>query len=255
MEYKNLTIEIKNHICLLTLNHPPVNAVDIGMREELNAAIDELEKKSDVWVLVITGSGDKAFSAGMDVKDFANITKGPHGSDICTKVDRFPKPVIAAMNGFAYGGGFELAMSCHFRFMIDDEKAKVGLTELDLGIMPGWGGTQRLTRLIGRTKALEMILLGKRLSANEALEMGIIDRISARGEALKDAMEFAEKLAKRAPIAASCVIKSINAGLYYGIEEGLKTEREVARTLRDTEDTKEGMTAFLEKREPVFKGK
>jgi enoyl-CoA hydratase/carnithine racemase len=255
MDYKTITIEIKDHICLLTINHPPVNAVNLEMREELSLAIDELEKDGDVWVLVITGSGDKAFSAGMDVKDFANIRKGPHGSDVCAKVDRFPKPVIAAVNGFAYGGGLELALSCHFRFMTDDEKAKVGLTELNLGIMPAWGGIQRMTRLVGRSKALELILLSKRLSAKEALEMGIIDRISAKGEVLRDAMDFAAKLAKRPPIAVSWVIQSIAAGLNKGIDEGLKTEKEGATNERASEDAKEGIAAFLEKRDPVFKGK
>ncbi len=255
MEYKKITIDIKDHVCLLTLNHPPVNAIDLRAREELNSVIDELENNDDVRILVITGSGDKAFSAGMDIKDFANIRKGPSGSDICTKLDLFPKPVIAAINGFAYGGGLELALACHFRFMADEEDSNLGLTELNIGIMPGWGGIQRMARLVGRSRAMELILLSRQIFASEALSLGLIDKISAKGEILKDAMDFAARLAKRPPIAVSWVTRSITAGINNGIDAGLKMESEGLKIIRDSEDAREGITAFLEKREPVFKGK
>ena len=165
------------------------------------------------------------------------------------------KPVIAAINGFAMGGGLELAMACHFRIMTDDPNARIGLTELNLGIIPGWGGTQRLPRLVGRSKALDMILFSRRLSAAEALEAGLVNRLSAPETLRHDALVFAGELAQRPPIAVRWVLKAMAAGLYEGLDEGLKVEAEGSSAVRQTEDRKEGFAAFLEKRKPVFKGK
>jgi len=255
MAYNNLIIEKKGHIAIITLNHPPVNAWNLGLMEDFEKAVDEIENDKDVRVLILTGAGEKCFSAGFDVSDAANshITS-PKGRDIWTRLDRFSKPVIAAINGFAMGGGLELALSCHFRIMIDDPKATVGLTELNLGIIPGWGGTQRLTRIVGKAKALDMILFSKRIDANEALSIGLINQISTKDKLMDDAMAFAEVLAKRPPLAVGSVLKAISAFDYSGLEAGLKAEEEGSAVVGQSKDCAEGFTAFLEKREPVFSG-
>jgi len=255
MEYENLTLEKQGHIGTVTLNHPPVNAWNLGLMEDFEKAVDEVENDKDVRVLILTGAGEKCFSAGFDVSDAANshITS-PKGRDLWTRLDRFSKPVIAAINGFAMGGGLELALSCHFRIMIDDPKATVGLTELNLGIIPGWGGTQRLTRIVGRAKALDMILFSKRIDAKEALAIGLINQISTKDRLIDDALAFADVLAKRPPLAVGAVLKAVSAFDYNGLEAGLKTEEEGSAVVSNSKDCVEGFTAFLEKREPVFTG-
>ena len=255
MAYDNLILEKKGHITILTLNHPPVNAWNLGLMEDFEKAVDEVENDKDVRVLILTGAGEKCFSAGFDVSDAANshITS-PKGRDLWTRLDRFSKPVIAAINGFAMGGGLELALSCHFRIMIDDPKATVGLTELNLGIIPGWGGTQRLTRIVGRAKALDMILFSKRIDAKEALSIGLINLISTKDKLMDDALAFADVLAKRPPLAVGAVLKAVSAFDYNGLEASLKAEEEGSAVVGNSKDCVEGFTAFLEKREPVFKG-
>ena len=255
MDYDNLIIEKHGHIAILTLNHPPVNAWNLGLMEDFEKAVGEIETDRDVRVLIITGGGEKCFSAGFDVSDAANshITS-PKGRDLWTRLDRFSKPVIAAINGFAMGGGLELALSCHFRIMIDDPKATIGLTELNLGIIPGWGGTQRLTRVVGKAKALDMILFSKRIDAKEALSIGLINQISTKDRLMDDALSFAEILAKRPPLAVGEVLKAVSAFDYSGMEAGLKAEEEGSAVVSNSKDCIEGFTAFLEKREPVFTG-
>ena len=255
MAYNNLILEKKGHIAIITLNHPPVNAWNLGLMEDFEKAIDEIENDQDVRVLILTGGGEKCFSAGFDVSDAANAHKiSPKGREIWTRVDRFPKPVIAAINGFAMGGGLELALSCHFRIMVDDPKATVGLTELNLGIIPGWGGTQRLTRIVGKAKALDMIMFSKRIDAKEALSIGLINQISTKDRLMDDAIAFAEVLAKRPPLAVGAVLRAISAFDYSGLEAGLKVEDEGSAIVGKSKDCIEGFTAFLEKREPVFTG-
>lgn len=255
MAYKNLNMVKENHIGIITLNHPPVNAWDLGLMEDFEKAIDDIENDKDVRVLIITGAGEKCFSAGFDVSDAANshITS-PKGRHIWTRIDRFSKPVIAALNGFAMGGGLELALCCHFRIMIDDPKATVGLTELNLGIIPGWGGTQRLTRIVGKARALDMILFSKRIDAREALSIGLINQISTRDKLMHDAIAFAGALTKRPPLAVGAVLKAISAFDYSGLEVGLKVEEEGSAIVGKSKDCVEGFSAFLEKREPVFTG-
>ncbi len=256
MAYENLNVEKEGHVCIITLNHPPVNAWNLGLMEDFEKAIDEIENDQDVRVLILTGGGEKCFSAGFDVSDAANAHKiSPKGREIWTRVDRFPKPVIAAINGFAMGGGLELALSCHFRIMVDDPKATVGLTELNLGIIPGWGGTQRLTRIVGKAKALDMIMFSKRIDAKEALSIGLINQISTKDKLMDDAIAFAEVLAKRPPLAVGAVLRAISAFDYSGLEAGLKVENEGSAIVGKSKDCVEGFTAFLEKREPVFTGK
>lgn len=252
----NILLEKKDHIAIVTINHPPANTWDLKTMEDFEKALEDVENDRDVWVVILTGAGEKCFSAGFDVKDAKNASKtSPLGTLLWTKIHRFPKPVIAAINGFALGGGLELALCCHFRIMVDSPKAFVGLTELNLGIIPGWGGTQRLALAVGQAKALDMILFSKTVSPSEALDMGLVNQLSKPDELMDDALAFAAKLAARPPIAVSCVLKAMSTGLYEGIDRGIEMEREGSNTVRDTEDKTEGFTAFLEKRPPVFKGR
>ncbi|MEJ2100448.1 MAG: enoyl-CoA hydratase-related protein [Desulfobacterales bacterium] len=220
---------------------------------DFERALDNVENDHDVRVVIITGAGEKCFSAGFDVSDTANAPKtSPKARQLWRRIDRFSKPVIAAINGYALGGGLELAMCCQFRIMVNAPEAMVGLTELNLGIIPGWGGTQRLPLLVGKTKALEMILFSKKIGATEALEAGLVNRLSAPGQLMDDALALAEKLAKRPPLAVSCVLRSIAAGTYEGLDAGLKVEEDGSRFVGQSEDCKEGFSAFLEKREPAL---
>lgn len=256
MEYENLILEKKGYVSIVTINHPPANAWNLATMEEFEHAINGLENDADTRVVIITGAGEKCFSAGFDVSDAANASKtDPKGRELWKRIDRFPKPVIAAINGFALGGGLELAMCCHFRIMADAPKVMIGLTELNLGIIPGWGGTQRLPRLVGRANALDMILFSQKINAPEALKAGLINKVSAPDKLMDDALEFAGHLAERPPIAVGCVLKAMAAGAYEGLDEGLKVEAEGAAIVGKTADCAEGFTAFLEKRQPVFKGK
>jgi enoyl-CoA hydratase/carnithine racemase len=255
MKYENLFAEKRGHINIVTINHPPVNALNLATMEEFEEVIKELENEKETRVVILTGRGEKYFSAGFDITDAASAAKiSPKGRALWRKIDWFPKPVIAAINGFALGGGLELALACHFRIMKNDPNATLGLTELDLGIIPGWGGTQRLPRLIGRAKALEMILFSKKIDAREALKIGLVDQLSKPEEIMDDALAFAQRLAERPPIAVRCVLKAMAAGAYDGIDAGLNVEAEGAAIVRDTKDRIEGFKAFLEKRNPAFKG-
>jgi enoyl-CoA hydratase/carnithine racemase len=255
MVYENLILEKKGHICILTLNHPPVNAWNWAMMEEFGKAIAEIENDRDVRVVILTGGGERCFSAGFDVSDTINSQKThTKGRELWTKIDRFTKPVIAAINGYAMGGGLELAMCCHFRIMVDDPKSTIGLTELNLGTIPSWGGTQRLLRIVGKVKAMDMILFSKRINAKQALEIGLINQTSTKEKLIDDAMAFADILADRPPIALGCVLKAISALEYEGLEAGLKAEEEGATVVRKSKDRLEGFTAFLEKRAPIFRG-
>jgi len=170
------------------------------------------------------------------------------------KIEKSPKPVIAAINGYALGGGFELTLACHFRVMVDAEKAVLGLPEITLGIIPGWGGTQRLPRLLGRTKALEIALLGRRINAREAYEWGLLNKVSKPGEVLKDAKEIAANLSKRAPLALKSILNGVVLGQDTNMAAGIEIELEGSATVSSSKDALEGMTAFMEKREAKFIG-
>jgi enoyl-CoA hydratase/carnithine racemase len=251
----NVDLRIENRIAVITINRPPANTWNLAAMLDFEKVLDAVENDKHVRVIILTGAGEKCFSAGFDVNDAANSSQtGPKGQSLWRRVDRFTKPIIAAINGHALGGGLELAMSCHFRIMADTPKAKIGLTELNLGIIPGWGGTQRLMRLVGRNRALEMILFSKRLGATEALEIGLVNQLSAPDTLLDTAQSFAAELAQRPPIAVSCVLKAMSAGIYEGIDAGLETESAGSETVSASKDAIEGFTAFLEKRPPVFKG-
>ena len=247
-KFDMIKMEKEENIGVITIDRPPVNALNEATLQELDEAINEFQEDEEVRVLIITGGGEKAFSAGADLKEF-----GISFQPVFNRVERCKKPVIAAINGYALGGGCELAMACHFRIMA--ENATIGLTEINRGLIPGGGGTQRMPRLIGRAKALELLLLGEKLKADEALDIGLVNKVSKDGELMKDAREFAKKLSKQAPIAVRCIIDSVNRGIDTSIEEGLEIEAENLSEVITTEDFMEGISAFMEKREPVFQGK
>jgi enoyl-CoA hydratase/carnithine racemase len=254
MQYKNIIVATQDYVTTITLNRPPTNSVNLGIREELDHAITELENSRETRAVIITGAGEKGFCAGMDVSDLANIAKGPNGNDVFNRIERLSKPVIAAINGYALGGGCELALVCHFRLIADTPRTIMGLPEVNLGITPGWGGIQRLPRVIGKSKALDMILFSKRLQPQEALAIGLVDRVVPAADLMKEAMAMALALSKRPPLAVRAVLEGMSTGLEKGLMEGLKVDREWSTKLGASKDAVEGMTAFFEKREPVFKG-
>ena len=256
MAYDNLIYEKKDSIGLVTINRPPANSWSLAAMEDFEKILDEIENDHDIRVVIITGAGEKCFCAGMDVADAAKSPGlGDKGRALWRRVDRFEKPIIAAINGHALGGGLELALSCHFRIMADSPKAKIGLTELNLGIIPGWGGTQRLYRIVGKAKALDMIFFSKRLDAKEALSVGLVNQIALPETLMDETYKLAENLAKRPPLAVSSVLKAMSAGIYEGLDQGLAMEKAGSTVVAGSEDAIEGFTAFFEKREPVFKGK
>jgi enoyl-CoA hydratase/carnithine racemase len=254
MSYSNIIVSTKDFVTTITLNRPPTNSVNLGLREDLDKAVTELEKSKETRVVIITGAGEKGFSAGMDLSDVANINNGPDGNKIMNAISRSKKPYIAAINGYALGGGCETALACHFRLMTDNPKAMIGLTEVNLGIIPGWGGIQRMPRVLGKSKALEIILFSKRLSAPEALAIGLVDKVFPAADLMKEAQAFAAALAKRPPLAVAAVLEGMSIGLDKGIDEGLRFDTEWINKLTSSKDATEGITAFLEKREPTFIG-
>jgi enoyl-CoA hydratase/carnithine racemase len=257
MAYENLLVEREGNIAIITLNRPPANPISLAVLNELDAALAELEDDKAIRALIITGAGEKAFSAGFDLKT-AGTPDGEkamsRGQEVFSRIEKYSKPVIVAINGFALGGGCEMSMACHFRIMVDAEKAVIGQPEIDVGIIPGWGGTQRLPRLVGKAKALEMILLGMRIRATEALNIGLVTKVSKPGELMNDAKELAKTLAKKAPIAMQLILDAVNRGLETTVDEGLKIELAGSQRVAKTRDAMEGVIAFIEKREPVFTG-
>ena len=254
MAYDNIIVETKDFVTVVTLNRPPMNSINLGIREELDQIITDVQTSKETRVVVVTGSGEKAFCAGMDVADVANIDKGPNGIDVCNKVERSLKPVIAVINGHALGGGCELAMACHFRFMTDNPKSQIGCPELNLALTPGWGGIQRMPRIIGKSKALDFILFSKKVSGPDALAIGLVDKVFPAADLMKEAMHFAQALSKRAPIAVNAVLNGMNLGLEKGIVAGLEADKQWNEKLKTSKDATEGVVAFIEKREPNFVG-
>jgi len=257
MAYDTLILEKEGAVGIITLNRPPVNPFNYAAIDNLSKALTELEMDKAVRAVIITGGGEKAFSAGFDIASFAdpmNVWIGRYGHIVFNRIERGSKPVVAAINGFALGGGCELALACHFRVMVDAEKAVIGLPEINLGIIPGWGGTQRLPRLVGRTRALEIALMGRRINAPEAYSWGLINKVSKPGEVLKDAKEYASVLSKRAPLALKGILNSIVLGADTNMAAGIEIELAQAGIVGASKDATEGMTAFMEKREAKFSG-
>ena len=249
----------EERLAVVTINHPPVNALNKQVMDELERVFQELAEDDSVGAVIVTGAGEKAFVAGADISEFPTLSSANgeklsrRGQQIFQLIAGFPAPVIAAVNGFALGGGLELALACDIRVVA--ENAKVGLPEVTLGIFPGYGGTQRLPRFIAQGKAKELIFTGEMIDAAEAYRIGIADHLAAPGEALARAKELAGKILKRGPVAVKLAKQAINQGLEQTLEEGLKTEAYLFGKLCDTEDQKEGARAFLEKRKPEFKGR
>ena len=257
MAYETLHFAREETFAVITLSRPPANAISEPLVTELNAALTSVEDDASVRSVIITGAGDKIFCAGAglgsafsggSVEAFIRF-----GNSVMRKIERFPKPVIAAINGHALGGGCEIAMACHFRIL--KESARMGQTESNLGIIPGYGGTQRLPRLVGRTKALEFLILGTQIPAPECLALGLATRLSKEGATLEDAKALARQIAKRPPIATRLLIEAVDEGLEAPIDKATDIEvRAFLKTLK-TEDASEGIQAFFAKREPQFKGK
>ena len=257
-----LKVEASSGIAWLTLNRPQrLNTITPTMMAELSRALDQLEQDGSVRVLVIRGAGEKAFSAGADVTSFQHSTASSmlagsqRGDRVFGRVESFPHPVVAAIRGYCLGGGCELSMACDFR--IASSTALIGLPETSLGIIPGWGGTQRMTRLLGETKAKELILLAERLGAEEAHRVGLVTRVVPDGEFEREVKEFAERLAAGAPVALELAKRAIGvaAGAKGPGESGFEFEAHSAAIVSQTEDAAEGVSAFLSKRKPGFKGK
>lgn len=251
-----VTFQQEGKIGVITIDSPPVNALEKQVLDELNEITDQIP--NDVDVVIIHGAGGKAFVAGADIKDFPDLTKDngvelvKKGQAIFNKIDNLEQPVIAAIEGFALGGGLELALACDIR--IATTQSQVGFPEVKLGILPGYGGTQRLPRLIGPGKAKQIIFSGEFLSAEEAKAVGILEEVTD-GSALVKAKELAETIASRAPLGVRKAKKVINEGLNMTLDKGLHIEAVAFGELCDTEDKNEGVAAFLEKREPNFSRK
>ncbi len=248
--------EQREGVGIITINKPKANQLSHEVFEGMRATLDLCEMNKDIRAIVITGSGERIFCAGADLSaglgGYSPADFLKRGQDVWNKIEDFPKPVVAALNGHALGGGCELALACHFRIM--KKGANIGLTETNLGIMPGYGGTLRLPRFIGRAKALEYMILGKQMNSDEAFSLGIANRLSEEGKTLDDAVAFALDLAKRPPLSTRALLKIFSMSPSLSPEQHLKVEREELAKLFGTKDMIEGMTAFAQKRDPVFKG-
>jgi len=258
--YEAIRYELGDGVATITLNRPEVhNAMNDLMRRELKRCFESVADDDDVRVVVVTGAGAKAFSAGADIREFVEPQAPTRFRDARRRVDfravmdRCLQPIIAAIGGFAFGGGLELALACDMR--IAAANATLGLTEVNLAIIPGGGGTQRLPRIVGRGKALEMILTGARIPADEALRIGLVERVVPEGQALEAATEVARTLAARAPVALRYAKEAVVKGLELPLADGLRLETDLSTLLRTTEDRVEGAKAFLEKRPPRWTGR
>jgi enoyl-CoA hydratase len=260
MNLKNLLIKKGDGIGWITINRPEkLNAMNIETIEELRAAFREFGDDPEVKAVIFTGAGEKAFIAGADISEFIHLDaeKGREyarrGQELTMTIEDFPKPVIAAINGYALGGGTEFALACHLR--LASENAKMGQPEVKLGIIPGYGGTQRLARLVGKGKAMEMILSGRIVEAEEAREIGLVNKVVPAAELLSTAEAMAKEIIKNAPLALAYSIEAINHGLDRTLAEGLKLEAEIFGRSCATEDFREGAKAFIEKRKADFRGR
>jgi enoyl-CoA hydratase len=259
MSYQMLRVENRNGVGLLTIDRPKaLNALNREVLDELLAAFKALNLDSAVKVVVVTGGGEKAFVAGADIAEMAEIDSmqalafARKGQELINCIGQMQKPVIAAVNGFALGGGLELALACDFIYAA--ETAKVGFPEVTLGIMPGFGGTQKLARLIGRNRANEMIFTGKLLTAPEAREWGIVNAVLPAGDLLDKVLDVADKIARNGMLGVACAKDAISNGLDMSEKDGLLYESALFAALFSSADQKEGMKAFLEKRKANFTG-
>lgn len=259
MSYQFLTLEVSDRIATLTVNRPDkLNALNDATVGELGQAIDEVRSRDDIAGLIVTGAG-RAFIAGADITELASQTptiaksRAQRGQSVFRRFETSPKPVIAAVNGFALGGGCELALACHIR--IASDKAKFGQPEVKLGTCPGYGGTQRLSRLVGKGRAIQLITTAEMIDANEAYRIGLVNKVVAGDELMPAATEMMNLILSNGPLAVALCIEAVDRGMEMSLEEGLVLEANHFGLLAATEDMTEGMKAFLEKRAPAFRGK
>ncbi len=261
MSYETLIYEKRKNYALVTLNRPEkLNALNKQLFDDLDSVISIIENSSDIYAMIITGSGEKAFAAGADIKELnaSDASTGErfsqYGSKVMERLEKLNIPVIAAVNGFALGGGCELAMSCHIRFA--SENAKFGQPEVNLGILPGYGGTQRLTRLVGKAVAMELIISGNMINADEAYRLGLINHVYPQSELMQKTEEFVNLILSKAPLAVKASVEAINyIDKNNDLSSGLAFESKLFGKTCGTSDFKEGTIAFLEKRKPNFIGK
>lgn len=256
MQNQLLRLRMEREIAIIEIDSPPLNIITDDLLTELDTVT---EKIRNVRALVITGTGDKAFVAGADIQQFPSLNRESgialveKGKRIFDRIAAFPFPVICAINGVALGGGLELALACDIR--IAEKQAKLGLPEAKLGVLPGYGGTQRLTRLVGSGKAKELIFTGEYVSSNESLQMGLVERVVSPGAALEEAIDLAKKMSANGPQAIASAKRVIDEGLGLPLHEAQKLESEQFGILCETGDMQEGVQAFMEKRTPAFQGK
>ncbi|HIC93431.1 MAG TPA: enoyl-CoA hydratase [Anaerolineae bacterium] len=258
-EYQYVRVSIEDRIATITIDHPPANAFNRQVVEELDSAFDEVTANEEVKAIIITGAG-QFFIAGADINEIYAVKDKPEeakafierGKELFNKIEASRKPVIAAINGrFCLGGGTELAMACHIR--IAEAGVRIGQPEINLGIMPGWGGTQRLPRLVGKGKALEMLLTGDHITAQEAYRIGLVNKVVPAGQVIREAKGVAKRIASKSALPIAAIIEAVNEGLEKDLRSGLEVETRQFLSLQGSEDMEEGLKAFLEKRKPVFK--
>lgn len=257
MSEKKITYRVENRIAFVTINNPPMNALDREVTREILQAFEEIDGDDGIKAVVFSGEG-RAFIAGADIRMLQKVKDASEGLEVSkllhramNKIEELRKPVIAAIHGFCLGGGLELALACHMR--VAGEKAQFGVPEIKLGVFPGAGGTQRIPRVAGKAKALEMILTGEFISAQEALQWGIVNRVVAQDRVLEEARALAEQIVSKGQVAVRAAMEVVIEGLKVDLQRGLELEAEHFARLCETEDRLEGMAAFLEKREPQFK--
>jgi enoyl-CoA hydratase/carnithine racemase len=260
-DWQYIRTEMENQIAVLTIDHPPVNSFNKQVITELDEAVDALLADDDVKAVIVTGGGTNAFVAGADIPEIKELVENEdeegarafleRGQGTFHKIARATKPFIAAINGYCLGGGLELAMACHMRICSD--RARLGQPEINLGIIPGWGGTQRLSRLTNKGKAVELILTGDPITAQDAYRIGLVNKVVPSGAVLKEAQGLARKIVSKSKFPIAAALRAISGGLQATIEEGLQLEADQFIGLAETEDIHEGINAFLEKRQPDFK--
>lgn len=257
MEYLKWSFEEK--IATITIQRPPANALSSGLLKELSTVLDEIEPNDDIRVIIIHGDG-RFFSAGADIKEFTEVKSeeefsklGEYGQNLFERMEKFPKPIIAAIHGAALGGGLELAMACHFRLVT--ENAKLGLPELQLGLIPGFAGSQRLPRFVGTARAAEMLFTSDPITGLEAVQFGLANHAYPENELMQNTYKIAKKIAKKSPVSIKAAIELLNYSKSPEFYAGVKQEALLFGKVFGSEDGQEGIQAFLEKREPQFNGK
>jgi enoyl-CoA hydratase len=253
----NVHVQVDDGVAVLTLDNPPLNVLSTDMGQKIREAVERIEQDDAIYAVIVTGAGERAFMAGADIKEFPKYIENGNAEamalafdEVMNQLQRLPKPTVAALNGITLGGGCELSLACDFR--IAEQQVVIGLPEIKLGVFPGAGGTQRLARLIGPSRAKEMIFTGEPISAETALQIGLVNRVVPTGSALSAAREFVQVFRERSLAAIARAKQAIDGGLDLSLEEGIRLEAKLFGEAFRTEDAKEGISAFIEKRAPRF---